>query len=121
MCTNADCHHDLSGSSQLPSFCPACASRVITDCPNCKKDLAEMTTRCEECGSSYVFRLTTLIMALCDPQPVWRRDLLISQQGARRGWTGDGGMASRRVLQTPRGYAVDLGPPNILRPEATAR
>ena len=59
LCTNADCHHDLSACSQPPSFCPACSAPVITVCPTCKKALAETkdpwAKLCESCGEQLRF------------------------------------------------------------------
>lgn len=59
VCTNADCHYDLSGSAQPPNCCPACAARVITVCPNCNKALAAArdpwANQCEECGEQLRF------------------------------------------------------------------
>ena len=54
MCINADCHHDLSSSSQVANLCPGCGAPVITACLRCSSPLAEMKGRwaklCEKCG-----------------------------------------------------------------------
>ncbi len=54
MCTNADCHHDLSSSSQAANLCLGCGALVITACPGYSSPLAEMKDRwaklCEKCG-----------------------------------------------------------------------
>ena len=59
VCTNADCHRDLSGSAPPPHFCPDCSASVITVCPNCKKALAEMkdpwANLCDVCGEQLRF------------------------------------------------------------------
>jgi hypothetical protein len=59
VCRNADCHHELSGSPQLPNFCPACSAPVITVCPKCSKALAETNdpwaNLCEVCGEQLRF------------------------------------------------------------------
>lgn len=59
VCTNADCHHDLSAVPGPPKFCPACSAPVITACPKCAEALAEMNdpwaNRCEKCGEHLRF------------------------------------------------------------------
>jgi len=60
VCTNADCHHELSGLAQPPAFCPACAAPVITACAHCNKALADMqdpwASLCEGCSQRLRFR-----------------------------------------------------------------
>jgi len=59
VCTNADCHQDLSGSPQPPNFCPARSAPVVTACPKCNKPLAEArdpwANLCEVCGEQLRF------------------------------------------------------------------
>jgi hypothetical protein len=59
VCTNANCHHDLSGCLPAPPFCPACAAPVITICPMCGKSLGELkdpwAPLCEVCGARLRF------------------------------------------------------------------
>ncbi len=61
ICTNADCHTDLSSSPEIPNSCPACGSELITGCPSCKASLAEMQdpwpVRCEKCGEKLRYHL----------------------------------------------------------------